>query len=129
MHFLADKVLSLHLPPGHVCLDDVVVLIELEPERTVRLLEPPGRAVYADPGRHDAVRLPGFPDGVPQLRPLLERHVELPAEVADVRDPRGDDVHAVDTDGLPGGEREALVRDVVARDRGEDVARSRAPEA
>ena len=80
------------------------------------------------PAGHDAVRLPRLPHRVPQLRALAHRHVQLPAEVADVRDPRREHVEAVDRDVLPGAEREALVRDVVARDRREDVARARAPE-
>ena len=74
------------------------------------------------------MRPPCLPDGVPEPRPVLARDVELPAEIADVRDARGEHVLTVDVDVLPGAERKALVRDVVARDRREDVACPRAPE-
>src|SRR3954465_9710478 len=47
---LADEVLALHLPPGHVGLDNRVIRVELEAERAVRLLEAAGRAVDTDPG-------------------------------------------------------------------------------
>ena len=86
VRLLADEVLVLDLPPRHVGLDDVVLGVELEAERAVALLDPPGRAVDADPGGHDAVRLAGLPDRVPQPRALLDRHVQLPPEVADVGD-------------------------------------------
>src|SRR5487761_1473691 len=52
----ADEVLVLHLPPRHVGLDDVVVLVELRAECAVRLLEPAGRPVYANARGDDAVR-------------------------------------------------------------------------
>ena len=89
VRLLADEVLVLDLAPRHPGLDHVVIVVELEAERAVALLQAPGRPVDADSRGDDAVRLTGVPDDVPQPRALLERHVELPAQVADVRDPRG----------------------------------------
>src|SRR5437660_9279113 len=128
VRLLADELLALDLPPRHVGLDDGVVRVELEAERAVRLLEPARRAVDADARRHDSVRPAGLPDRIPELRAFVERHVELPAEIADVPDARSDYVEPVDRHVLPRAEREGLVRDVVARDRLEHVACARPPE-
>src|SRR5439155_13788900 len=87
VRLLADEVFALHLPPRHVGFDDGVIRIELEAERAVGLLEAAGRPVDADAGGDDPVRLPRFPHSVPELRAVLERDVELPAEIADVREP------------------------------------------
>ena len=71
--------------------------------------------------------------GLVQHRPepgaLLDRDVQLPAELADVGDPRGEHGQRVDLDRPAGAEAEALVGDVVAGQRGEDVAGPRAPQA
>ena len=111
---LPTKSWSLTLPQRHVGLDDVVLGVELEAERPVALLDPPGRAVDADPGGDDAVRLARLPERVPQPRALLDRHVQLPAEVADVGDPEREHLQRADLDRAAAREREALVRDVVA---------------
>src|SRR5436190_22584716 len=84
VRLLADEVLALDLPPRHVGLDDGVVRVELEAERAVRLLEPARRAVDADARRHNSVGPTRLPDRVPEPRAFAERHVELPAEIADV---------------------------------------------
>ena len=129
VRLLADEVLVLDLAPRHPGLDDVVLAVELEAERAVALLEPAGGRVDADAGGHDPVRRAGLRDHVPQPRALLDRHVELPAEVADVGDARGEHAQRAHLDRAAGGEREALVREVVAREARRDVARARAPEA
>ena len=74
------------------------------------------------------MRLARLRDHVPQPRALLDRHVQLPAEVADVGDPRGEHAQRAHLDVAAGGEREALVRHVVARELAHDLARPRAPE-
>src|SRR3954454_1342418 len=98
MRLLADEIGALHLRRRHAGLDDREVGVELEPERAVALLEAAGRAVDADAGRRDAVRLPRLPHQVPELRALLDRHVELPAELTDVRDPRREYTQRVELD-------------------------------
>ena len=50
---------------------------------------------------------PGLPDEIPELRALLDRHVELPAELADVRDARREHTQRVDLDRAARREREA----------------------
>ena len=57
VRLLADEVLLLHLRPLHAGLDDVVLGLELGAVGAVALLEPPGRAVDADPAGRQAVRL------------------------------------------------------------------------
>src|SRR5581483_6240292 len=99
----------------------------LEAEGPVALLEAAGRAVHADAGGDDAVLLPRLPDEVPEPRALLDGDVELPAELPDVGDPRGEDRERVHLDRPARGEREPVVGDVVRREGGEDVARTRAP--
>ena len=74
------------------------------------------------------MRRAGLPEGVPEARALLDRHVQLPAEVADVRDPRRQGELRADLERAAGAELEGLVGDVVARHRGQDVARPRAPQ-
>src|SRR5439155_332162 len=95
---------------GHTGLDDVVVRVELEPKGAVTLLEPAGRAVDADAGGDDTVRLTCFANEIPQLRALFDRDVELPAELAHIRDARGEhaqrgDLHLAHRDLLHGLER------------------------
>ena len=126
---LADEVLVLHLRPGHARLADVVLALQLEAVGAVALLEPAGGAVDADPDRRDAVRPAGLRDHVPQLLALLDRHVQLPAEVAHVGDARGQHPQRVDLDRPAAAEAEALVGDVVAGHRAQDVTRARPPEA
>src|SRR6185369_8649207 len=65
---------------------------------------------------------------LPQPGALLEGDVQLPPELADVGDARGDDDLRADLDLAAGAELEGVVRQVVARDALEDVAGSRAPE-
>ena len=88
VRLLADEVLVLDLAPGHAGLDDVEVRLELGAVGAVGLLQAPGGAVDADPGRDDPMRGPASRDDVPQPRALLDRDVQLPAELTDVGDPR-----------------------------------------
>src|SRR5262249_21729078 len=90
VRLFADEVLALHLPPRHAGVDAGDAGVDREAEAPIPLLEPPGGAIAADPRRHDPVLLPRLPHRVPERETLLHRHVELPAEVADVRDPRRD---------------------------------------
>ena len=62
----ADEVVVLHLRPRHARLDHVVLGLELEPVGPVALLEPPGRAVDADPDGRGAVRARRPPTGCPR---------------------------------------------------------------
>ena len=128
VRLLADEVLVLDLAPRHPGLDDVVLALELGAVRAVALLQPAGGPVDADPDGDDPVRRAGLGDDVPQPRALLDRDVQLPAEIADVGDPRREHLQRPDLDRAAAREREALVRDVVAGDAREDVARARAPQ-
>ena len=109
-------------------LDDRVLALELRAVRAVALLEPAGRPVDADPAGTAPCGSTRLPDDVPQPGALLDRDVQLPAEVADVGDARREDAQRPDLDRPAGGEREALVGDVVTGDAREDVARARPPE-
>ena len=127
---LADEVGRLDLARGHAGLDDVVVRVELERRRRGSTSRG-GRSCRrrrCPRARRRAAR-PASQTRSQQLRALLDRHVELPAELADVRDARGEHAQRVDLDRAAAGERERLVRHVVARHAREDVARARPPEA
>ena len=124
----ADEVLFLHLPPRHVGLDDVVVSVELGAERAVRLLEPPGRAVDADPRGDDAVRLAPPPRARPTASRRPPSRRRSPSRGRRRRRSATRTREPVQVEQLPGAEREALVRDVAARDRRKDVARARPPQ-
>src|SRR5207342_2955196 len=121
----ADEVGLLDLRAEHVGLDQVEFELELGAVRAVTLLEPPGRAVDADPERDDAMRLTCLPERVPQPGTLFHRDVQLPAELADVRDARGEDGDATELDRPARPEREAGIRDVRGGRRRDDVARAR----
>ena len=127
----ADEVGGLHLGALHARLDDGALGVELGAVGAVALLDAAGRAVDADADGYGAVVLARAEDGVPQLGGLVERHVELPAELADVGDPRGQHrgVHALDRDLAAGQHPEPVAGHVVAGERGEDVAGLRAPQA
>src|SRR2546422_9938786 len=128
MRLLAHEVLILHLGTLHARLDDRVLALQLGSEGPVALLEPPRRAVDADPAGRESVRLTRLPENVPQPGALLDRHVQLPAEVADVRDAGGECELRADLDRRARSEREPLVGDVRRRDALQDVARARPPE-
>ena len=81
---LADEVLFLHPGRGHPGLDHVVLGLELVAVRAVGLLEPAGAAVHADATGRETVWTSGLPERVPQPETLLDRDVQLPAEVPDV---------------------------------------------
>src|SRR5260221_383769 len=66
---------------------------------------------------------------IPQLRALLDRDVELPAELAHVRDARSEHPQRVELDRPAARERETLVRDIVRRQARQDVPRPWPPEA
>src|SRR5260370_11824560 len=87
---LADEVLVLDARRRHAGLDDVVLGLELVAVRAVALLQAACRAVYANAARHQSMRPPRLPQRVPQLESLLDRHVQLPAQVTHVRDARGE---------------------------------------
>ena len=127
VRLLADEVLLLDLAPRHPRLDDVEVGLELGAVGAVALLQPSGGAVHADARRDDAVRLAGLGDDVPQPRALLHRDVQLPAEVADVGDARGEHLQRPDLDRLPAREREPLVGDVIAGADAPRMSRARGP--
>src|SRR2546426_9408395 len=90
VRFLADEVLVLYAGCCHARFDDVVLGLELVAVRAVALLQASGCAVHAYAAGREAVGLPGLPQLVPQLQPLVHRNVQLPSEVAYVRDPRGE---------------------------------------
>src|SRR6478672_3979710 len=130
---LADEVGGLDLGPLHPGLDDGPLAVELEAEGAVALLDPAGRPVDADADRHRAVRRTGLQQTVPDLGRAVHRDVELPAELADVGDPRGQHGEvraavAVQRDLAAGEEAEPGVGHVVGGQRAEDVAGPRAPE-
>ena len=86
----ADELLLLHLGAGHARLHRRVLALELGAVRAVALLEPSGRAVDPDSDGDNAMLRPCLEEEIPQLAPLLDRDVQLPAEVADVGDARGE---------------------------------------
>src|SRR4029453_17228173 len=88
-----------------------------------------GRAVDADARGNDPVRCAGLADEVPQLGAALHRDVELPTELADVRDAGRQDVERAELDRAARAELERLVADVALGEVAEDVARPRAPQA
>ena len=116
--------------PGHAGLDEIEVELELRAVGPVALLEPRRDRVRPDPDRRHAVRTPGAPQCVPDTEALLDRDVDLPAELADVADPRGQRPDTVDVDRLRRQERKPLVADVGAAVRREtqDVPGQRAPQ-
>ena len=128
VRLLADERLFLHLRPGHAGLGQRVVRGELGAERAVPLLQPPGRAVHADAGRHQAVRLARLPQRVPQPGALLDRRVQFPAELADVGNARREHDGAADLDLAAGAEREPRVRHIVGRHRRQHVPGPRPPQ-
>src|SRR5581483_593367 len=95
-------------PPCHAGLDDVVLALQLGAVSAVALLQTTGGPVDTGPHRDGAMGQAGLRDDVPQPRALLDGHVQLPAEIADVGDPAGDDRERTDLDLPPVGEGEAL---------------------
>ena len=128
-----------------VAAEEVARLVERDREPEARLVR---RLVRGDVARPDAVALlepervdrpvAGGDHPVRRARPsqsvaqsaaaVLGRRVQLPAELADVGDPQREERHAADRDLARGEEREGRVREVVARERREDVASPRAPQ-
>ena len=78
-------------------------------------------------GGDQAVLPPGLPQRVPQRAAVLGRGVQLPAELADVRDAQRQQGHAADGDLAGGQVREAGVGHVVARVSGARMSRARGP--
>src|SRR6185503_327347 len=124
----ADEGRLLDPRPLHVRLDEVELELELVAVGAVALLEPACRAVDADPERDDAVRSARLPERVPQALALFHRYVQLPAELADVRDARSQDGDATELDRPARAEREAGVRDVVGGRGRHHVTRPRTPD-
>jgi hypothetical protein len=113
----ADAALVRSLVGGDVGAPDPIAL--LEPQRV-------DRAVAA---RHHSVRFAGFPQGAPQAEPVLGRAVELPAELADVGHPQRPDGDVPDCELADVHVGEGLVAEVLRRQRLQDLARLRAPDA
>src|SRR6185312_4475011 len=110
---LAGERVLLHLRPGHPGLDQGVVGGQLVAERAVALLQPAGGPVDADADRHQPMARARLPQRVPQPGPLLHRHVQLPAELADVGDARGEHGKAAGLNLAAGAERESGMAVVV----------------
>src|SRR5699024_12323943 len=91
-------------------------------------LEPAGVAVDAEADGDGSVLAAGLEEGVPEPQPGFHRHVELPAEVADIGDAGGEHLKRPDLDGPAGGEPEALVGDIGGGETAEDVAGPGAPQ-
>src|SRR5699024_37875 len=102
--------------------------VEFGPERAVALLDPAGGAVDAEADGNEPVLAAGFEEGVPEPQPGFHRHVELPAEVADLGDARGEHLQRADLDGPAGGEPEALLGDIGGGGTAEDVAGPGSPQ-
>ena len=75
------------------------------------------------------MRLTRLPDRVPQPHALLERDVDFPAKLANIRDARGQRANRTNVDEAAGAKRKALVGDVGIGDRRHQVAGSRTPDA
>src|SRR4051794_17928871 len=80
----AHEIGVLERRPGHAGLHEVEVELELCAVRPVALLEPGRDGIRPDPDRHEPMRLPRPPERIPDPEPLLDRDVDLPAELADV---------------------------------------------
>src|SRR5260370_1210979 len=96
-------------------------------EGAVPLPRARGGPDHADAGRHQAVRLAGLPQGVPQPQALLDRHVQFPAELAHVGDPGREHHGAADLDLTAGAEPQPRARDGGGRHPRHPGPRSRAP--
>ena len=101
--------------------------MDVLPPQPVALLQ--AQRVERPAARRDhAERLPGLPERVPELQPVLRRRVELPAELADIRHPERQRRDVADRD-LPGREvGEAVVGEVVVADALDQVAGARPPQ-
>ncbi len=86
VRLLADEVFGLHARGLHARLDYVVFGLELVAVGAVALFEPPGGAVHADSTGGKAERTACLPQHVPELQSLVDGDVELPAQVAHIRD-------------------------------------------
>src|SRR5205807_3478976 len=106
---LADEVLRFDLGPGQSGLHQVELLLQLVAVGAVALLEASCGAVDADANRRDSVRLTGLPDRVPEPSALLERHVDFPAQLADVGNTRGERPDRAQIDEAAGPKTKALV--------------------
>ena len=125
--------------------DERRVLVEPHGEADARRLRrrlgrevaAPGAIALLEPHRLDravaaaaqAVRRAGRREQVVEPEAVLRRRVELPAELAHVGHARGEQRHVADGDLPRAHVRERLVREVGLRERLQDVARARAPEA
>src|SRR5919109_68029 len=93
----------------------------------VALLE--AQAVEGAAARGDeAQRLPGSPQEVPETKAQVRRRVELPTELAHVRQAQSDHRHVPDEDPACPKEAEPLVREVVLAQTLHDLYRPRAPQ-
>src|SRR5207244_5129938 len=73
----------------------VVLRIDVGAPKPITLLESQ-RVHRADARRDGPERLSGLEEDGPQARAIFHWSVELPAEFADIRDPRGQDGHLAD---------------------------------
>ena len=109
-------------------LERVVLRVDVLAPQPVALLQPE-RVEGAAAGRRDAVLAPGLPE-VPGALPHRELSVQLPAELARVTDAlRPDRADLAHVEILRRHVREGVVRDVRLGDGGEDLARTRTPQA
>src|SRR5882672_12721077 len=95
--------------------------------RPVSLLQPQGFHRLVAAGDQPLVAT-GLPDRVPEPLTELRRAVELPAQLAHVRDSQGEAWHRADRELLGGHEGERLVADRRRSQRLKDVARRRSPQ-
>src|SRR5450759_1487397 len=99
---LADKFLFLDARSGHPCLDHVAVC-------ALALFQSPGRPLHPEAAVSKAMWFPGLPEQIPELQTLVDRDVQLPAEVPDVRDARRQHAQRIDLDRPARAEFEAFV--------------------
>ncbi len=106
----------------------IVLVGHVDAPGPVTLLQPQGVEGGA-PGRDRSEVPAGLPERVPEPEAEVGGGVQLPAQLADVAQAQGRDRDVADV-GLPGAEvAERLVREVVRRERLDEVAGERAPDA
>ncbi len=77
---------------------------------------------------HEPVRHTCLPQGVPEPKPELRRRVELPAELADVRDARGEARDRTDREVLCTHVRKRVIRQACGREGLQHLPRLRPPD-
>ncbi len=108
--------------------DRIVLGVDVLPPQSVPLLQAQRVEGPQTSGDHPVVAA-GVPQQLPRAGAHLERPVQLPPELPDVGDPLREHRHLSDVDRVARQVGERVVRHVVARHRGEDLPRARAPQA